>query len=155
MAAGAATLTTATTMATAGVAIVAAGLMATVHYSNKLTKITEKAANMAVDIAKMEGSWVAMDAIVERANELTKATFEIQQKALAALERLKPLAPDFNTQEEYYNKTFRTTARLVEALIGLVKIALLDEVGNLNDMGLKEIAHTREIIKNTELVTYE
>lgn len=155
MAAGAAALSTATAAATAGVAIIAAGLIASVHYSNKLTKVTEKAADIAINVAKMEESWVVMEAIIKRANELTNATFEIQQQALLAIQRLKPLAPDFDTKNEYYNKTFRTAARLVEALIGLVKVPLLDDMGKLNDMGLKEIAHTREVIKNTELVTYE
>ncbi|MGN0016065.1 MAG: toxin-antitoxin system YwqK family antitoxin [Candidatus Avelusimicrobium sp.] len=155
MAAGAAVLSTATAAATGAVAIVTAGIIATVHYSNKLTKTTQQAADMAVNIARMEESWVIMNGIIQRANELTIATFEIQQKALAAISRLKPLTPDFDTDVEYYNQTFRTAARLVESLIGLVKVALLDEKGNLNEMGLKEIAQTRKMIKNTELVTYE
>lgn len=141
--------------ATGAVALVFAGLLASSHYSNKLTKVEKKAAEIATEVKQMESCWPVIDGVIRRTNELISATNQIAARATESLSRLLPLVPDFDCNNLYHTQTFQRTALFMKTLIELINTPLLDEKGDVSVNGRKIIESSKKMLKNTELVSYE
>lgn len=155
IAAGTAVLGGLQVAATGGVALIAAGLLASSYYSNKLTKIEKRAAQIATEVKHMESCWPVIDGVVRRTNELITATNQMAVRTAESLGRLLPLVPDFDCNNSYYPQTFQRTALFMKALIELINTPLLDEDGNVSVNGKRIIESSEKMLKNTELITYE
>lgn len=133
MAAGTAVLTAITWTTTGGLAILAAGLIASAHYSRKLTQVKEYEKNIDIEVAKMEKAWIVMEGIEERVFELRGVTEKLRERTLKQMEYLHPLIPDFDDKDIYYIETFQTTGLLVKSIAELSKTPVLDEKGDITD----------------------
>jgi hypothetical protein len=154
VAAGSAVLAGITVGATAGVAILAAGLMASVHYAKKLTEAKEYQKDVEVAVAEMEKAWAVMGGISKRTEELVSVTSDLEKRTVRQLEYMEPLTIDFDTGDEYYNTVFQKTGLLVKTMSELSKTPLLDNEGNVSMESVQIIAKTHSIL-NTELMNHE
>ncbi len=152
MAAGSAVLSALTGAATGGVAILAAGLMASIHYSKKLTEAVNYQKEIDVEIAKMEKAWAIVDNIENRTKELSWVTYELEHRIAVQLEYLEPLIVDFDTDSDYNTSVFQKTALLVKAMSELAQTPLFDETGELTSESIQIVSKTRKIL-NLELKT--
>lgn len=155
IAAGAAVLRGIKIAATAGIVLLATGVLASAHYSNKLTKTAESAAKVVKEIKEIEKSWVILDSIIKRINELIDITNQMEERAWSSFNRFIPLVPDFDVHNTTHVQTFQQTALLIKSLIDLINIPLLDEKGNISEQGMNIITSSKKLLKNTELVTHE
>jgi hypothetical protein len=154
MAAGSAVLAGITATATAGVAILAAGLMASTHYARKLTEAKEYQKEVEIAINEMEKAWVLMDGIAKRTDEMYSVTQELEKRIKEQLEYLEPLTIDFDTSSEYYNRTFQKSGLLIKSMGELAQTPLLNEDGNISDETTKIMSKTHSIL-NKELAYNE
>jgi hypothetical protein len=154
MAAGAAVLSAVTVGATAGVAILAAGLMASTHYSKKLTETKEFQKNTEIAVAEMEKAWAVMQGIGQQTDELANVTSELESRISVQLEYLEPLTIDFDTHDDYYNTIFQKSGLLIKSMGELAKTPLLDDAGNISPESAQIISKTHTIL-NKELLTHE
>lgn len=154
MAAGAATLATITTAATAAaggfVAIAAAGLVASHHYSKKLTEAKEYEKRVDVAVEQMKTAEVVLEGICARATELKNTTKELEHRAAMELDLLEPLVPDFDFKNEFYAKRFQKCGLLIKALGELAKTPLLEDNGNVSLASQQIISKTHTLL-NSEL----
>ncbi len=153
VAAGTATLATITTAATGAVAILAAGCLASAHYSNKLTKAVEDNKNCSIAAGNMEIAWVKMEGIEQRALEMQEVMDQLAERIHASLVYLAPLIPDFDKRDEYHIKTFQSTGILVAAMGKLVEAPILENDAELSSESVKIIKSTQGIL-NKEFVNY-
>jgi hypothetical protein len=154
MAAGAAALSAITAGATAGVAILAAGMMASTHYAKKLTEAKEYQKEVEIAVAKMEKAWVIMDGIEQRTNEMYSVTQDLEIRLKKQLDYLEPLTLDFDTSDNYYNRTFQKSGLLIKSMGELAQTPLLNEDGNVSDESTQIITKTHSIL-NKELTYNE
>jgi hypothetical protein len=154
IAAGATVLSGITIGATAGVGILAAGLMASTHYARKLTEAKEYQKEVEIAINEMEKAWVLMDGIAKRTNEMYSVTQELDTRIKEQLEYLEPLTIDFDTSSEYYNRTFQKSGLLIKSMGELAQTPLLNEEGNISDETSQIISKTHSIL-NKELAYNE
>ena len=151
IAAGATVLTSITTVATGGVAVLVGGLVYYWHSSRELTKAIDSSSEIAKQLKEMEKTWVILDAICERTQELKNVTDELAKRTKKAFEQLKPLSENFDMDNDGHIKIFQQTALLMKALIDIINVAILDDKGCVSADGLRIIDTTKETIKNTEL----
>jgi hypothetical protein len=154
MAAGAAVLSGITIGATAGVSILAAGMMASVHYARKLTEAKEYQKNVEIAINEMEKAWVVMDGISKRTDEMYSITKELDTRITEQLDYLEPLTIDFDTSSDYYNRTFQRSGLFIKSMGELSQTPLLNEEGDISDETTKIISKTHSIL-NKELTHNE
>jgi hypothetical protein len=154
VAAGAATLAVITAGATGGVALLAAGLMISTHYSRKLTEAKEYQKEVELSVAEMEKAWSIMDGIFKRADEMLSVTKELYDRVKENLDYLEPLSLDFDTSIEYYNKAFQENGLLIKSISELSKVPLLNENGEVSEETASIIMKTHSIL-NKELVHNE
>ncbi|RZG77505.1 MULTISPECIES: toxin-antitoxin system YwqK family antitoxin [unclassified Acinetobacter] len=150
MAAGATVLTGITAGATAGVGLLAAGLLASTHYSKKLTESKEYQAKIETEVENIQKLWVLLDGIAKRSNELQEVTYQLEDTIIRQLDLLDPLSIDYNTNDEYYTSTFQKVAILIKSMSELAQTPLLDENGNTSAESTTIIENTYSIL-NTEL----
>ncbi len=129
--AGTAVLTAITGAATGIAAIAMAGLIASAHFSKKLTAAKAYASQVGKAVAQMQRAWVVMDGIGERVQELGELTGKIRERTLTELRYLVPLAADFDTQDEYQIETFQRCGLLARAVGDLARIPIIDENGEM------------------------
>lgn len=151
IAAGATVLTSITTVATGGAAVLVGGLVYYWHSSRELTKAIDSSSEIAKQLKEMEKTWVILDAICERTQELKNVTDELAKRTKKAFEQLKPLSENFDMDNDKHIKIFQQTALLMKALIDIINVAILDDKGCVSAEGLRIIETTKETIKNTEL----
>jgi len=133
VAAGAAVLSAITWATTGGLAILTAGLIASAHYSQKLTEAKEYEKSVDIEIAKMEKAWVVMDGIEKRVSEMRELTKNLRERSLKENKYLAPLIPDFDVEDSYYIETFQRNALLVKSIADLSKTPIIDENGDLSE----------------------
>jgi hypothetical protein len=148
--AGEAVLASLTGAATGGVAIVAAGLIATSHYAKKLTKAKDFQRETAIALAQMEEGWVIIDGISRRTDELQEITSELAKKSIEQLEYLEPLVVDFDESDFYHVKTFQKNGLLIKSMRELAETPLLNEKGETSAESERIVVNTRKIL-NTNL----
>lgn len=148
MAAGATVLTGLTAGATAGVALIAAGLIASVHYSKKLTEAKEYQKEIEIMVANMEKLWALLDGINNRIAELSLVTSELEKRILSYLLYLEPLSVDYDATDEYYNRIFQKVGLLVKSMSELAQTPLLDEMGNASNESAMIFKQTSKILNN-------
>ncbi|USA45190.1 hypothetical protein NDN11_10650 [Acinetobacter sp. C26M] len=150
MAAGATVLTSITAGATAGVGLLAAGLLASTHYSRKLTEAKEYQASIEAEIANIEKLWVLLEGINKRTTELNFVTSKLEEVILYQLDFMEPLTINYDISDRYYNSIFQESGLLIKSMSELANTPLLDEDGCASSESAKIIANTYRIL-NKEL----
>ena len=153
MAAGATVLSGITMGATAGVGIIAAGIIASTYYSKKLTEAKEYQKKVETHVADMEVLWSVLDGIKKRTNELSDVTKKLEIRIRSEIDYLEPLAVDYVTGNMYYNSVFQRVGLLVKSMSELAQTPLLDETGNTSIKSAQIIQDTYKIL-NTNIVNH-
>ena len=146
MAAGAAVLTTITATATAGLAIVAVGTLASAFYAKKNTESEQYLADIKTWAAETEQSWIALNAIKARVLEMQSLTEELETRAMMLLGRMEPFVDCFNPQNQQMLETFQQTAIAVKSMSELAQTPILDEEGNISQAANIVIAKTEKVL---------
>lgn len=154
IAAGAATLATITTAATAvatgGVAIATAGIIASRHFSKKLTEAKEYEKAVSIEVEKLKNGITLWQSLQQRADELKEVTLEVESKAIRALDLLEPLVPDFESDLDFYKRSFQQCGLFIKALGELAKAPLTDAQGNMT-LESEQIIQKTHTLLNSEL----
>lgn len=129
MAAGALVLGSITAGAFITVGALTGGILLSAHGSRALTMATQYAAEVDKGIATLEKSWVIMDGISERVNELEYLTIRLEKMALKNLKNLKGFIHDFDTKNLQHKKAFQQTALLMKSMSELANTPIIDEKG--------------------------
>lgn len=151
MAAGATVLTSITAGATASVGLLAAGLLASTHYSRKLTEAKEYQASIEVEIANIEKLWVLLEGINKRTNELNSVTSKLEEAILYQLDFMEPLTINYDISDRYYNSIFQESGLLIKSMSELANTPLLNDDGCASSESAKIITNTYKIL-NEELM---
>ena len=150
MAAGAAVMSALTATATAGLAVVAVGTLASAFYAKKATESEEYLAEIKQWAAETEQSWIVLDGIKSRVLELQNVTEELEQRAIVELADLDPYVDSFDPNDKTQVKEFQEAAIMVKSMSELAQTPILDEDGNFNENAKIVMAKTEKII-NKEL----
>lgn len=153
VAAGTTVLACVTATATAGVGLIAAGLIATTYYAKKLTEVKEYQKLIESSVEDMEKLWMILEEIHKRTGELTNVTRELEHRLVNELEFLLPLSVDFDTNDIYYNIIFQRVALLAKGMSDLAQTPLLDDEGVASAVSQKIIQDTYTIL-NKELINH-
>lgn len=133
IAAGTTVLATAT-YATAGVfALAASGIIASTYFSKKLTEATAYNSEVKVWAANMRAAFAVMNGVIKRCEELGDVTVKLQERIESQLELLYPLAPCFDTNDEYFLSTFKTVGQLVKSMSEVCQVPVLDKEGHASE----------------------
>jgi len=135
---------------TAGVALLSAGILVSTHYAKKLTKAKAFEKDTALAVANLENSWVVMDGIARRVDELTMVTEELHSRVLPHLDDLEALVPTFDATDKNHALVFNKCGNLVKTMVELAQTPLLDNEGNLSDESLSITTHVKTVL-NTEV----
>lgn len=123
--------------------------------TDQLTKVTAQAAKLAKQAAKVQASWVILDGLIKRANELTHLTYEINSRCDYQLQYLLALAPDFDRKHPFYSQIWENTYGLMTGLTDLLgTVAQWGKSGELSSAGLKTLEHTQKLLTTSELINY-
>lgn len=150
MAAGGVVLAGITAGATAGVALLSAGIIVSTHYARKLTEAKAFEKETALAVASLENAWVVMDAISRRVDELSAVTEDLKSRLVPLLDRLEALVPTFDPLIGSHAAVFNKCGLLVKTMVELAQTPLLDEDGGLSDESLSITAHVKKVL-NTEV----
>lgn len=150
MAAGAATLATITAAATASVAIVAVGTLASAFYARKNTEATKYLADIQEWAEQVKASWLVLGGIKSRVLELQVLTQELDEKSQGSLQKLGSIVNTFDAQNSEHVKIFQQSAIMVKSMSELAQVAILDNEGNLNEQVNIVAAKTQKVL-NSEL----
>lgn len=150
MAAGAATLTAITVSATAGVAIIAIGTLASAFYAKKNTEATKYLAEVQEWAEQIKASWIVVGGIKARVLELQDLTQQLESRTLASLDKLGEIIDVFDANNIEHTKRFQNAALLVKSMSELAQVAILDNDGNLNEQVNITAAKTQKVL-NSEL----
>jgi hypothetical protein len=153
MAGGAAVLGAITAGATAGVGLLAAGILTSTFYAKKLTEAKEYEKQVSIAVAEIEKAWVGMDAIGQRVKELSNVTQELAIRCTQQLDHLEPLVPIFDFNQIPHVQIFQSCGLLVKSMAELAATPLLDDSGNLTSQSVQIIGKTRSIL-NTQLTNH-
>ena len=150
MAAGGMVLAGITAGATAGVTLLAAGLLISTHYARKLTEAKTYQKDVALAVANLQNAWLVMDAIGVRVDELSAVTEALRDRLVPLLDELEVLVPVFDAANEEDAALFNKTGQLVKTMVELAQVPLLGEDGDLTDESLTATVRIKKIL-NTEL----
>lgn len=150
MAAGSVVLGALTGGVAIGAAVVAMGSLASAFYSRKLTEATKYLAAVQEWEAQTKQSWVALEAMKKRIEEIQTVTLQLESRASAQLEKLEQLIPTFNNDNIEHVEVFRQSAILAKSMSELAQVSLLDENGNLTSES-SIVATKTEKLLNTNL----
>ena len=150
MAAGAATLATITAAATASVAIIAVGTLASAFYARKNTEATKYLAEIQEWAEQIKASWLVLGGIKARVLELQGLTQQLEYKALDSLQKLGNIVDVFDANNIEHTKIFQQAAIMVKSMSELAQVAILDNDGNLNDQ-VNIVAAKTEKMLNSEV----
>lgn len=153
MAAGATTLAALTAGASAGIGLIAAGLIASTYYSKKLTETKGFQKEVECKVADMEKLWVFMEGINKRTFELKYVTEQLTERLVNQLEFLEPLVVDYDSSNSYYNTVFQKTGLLAKSMSELAQTPLLDETGSASDQSAHVIQQTYKVL-NEKLINH-
>ena len=150
VAAGTAVMATLTATATAGLAIIAVGTLASAFYARKYTEATKHLAEVQEWVAQTEASWTVMAGIKQRVLELQGLTTDLETRTIAQLHKLDPYVDNFNNTDMTQVGLFQQAAIMVKSMSELAQVPILDEDGNLNEQANIVAAKTSKIL-NTAL----
>lgn len=153
MAAGATVLSGITMGATAGIGLIAAGLIASTYYSKKLTETKEYQKAVESHVADMEKLWTVLDGIKTRTDELSSVTKKLGARLKSQLDYLEPLAVDYTTDNPYYNVVFQRVGLLAKSMSELAQTPLLDDSGNTSSKSAQIVQDTNKIL-NTKIINH-
>jgi len=132
------------------VALASLGIVASVHYSRKLTSAQEYHSQVLVNREKAEAAWDLIDRILERADELKEVTLALEERIIDQLEYMEPLIYDFNTTDPYYVETFKQTALMVKSMSEISQVPIINEKGYVSEESRLQIQQVNTIL-NREL----
>lgn len=150
MAAGGVVLAGITAGATAGVALLSAGMIVSTHYARKLTEAKSFEKDTALAVANLENAWTVMDGISRRVSELSSVTEELRVRLVPALDQLDEVVPLFDASNGAHASQFSKCGLLVKTMVELAQTPLLDDEGDLSDESLSITTHVKRIL-NTEV----
>lgn len=150
MAAGAATLTAITVSATAGVAIIAIGTLASAFYAKKNTEATKYLSEVQEWAEQIKASWIVVGGIKTKVLELQDLTQQLEIRTLDSLVKLGEVIDIFDANNIEHTKRFQKAALLVKSMSELAQVAILDNDGNLNEQVNVTAAKTQKVL-NSEL----
>ena len=133
VAAGTVVLGGITAGAFAGVAALTGGILLSAHGSNALTRVKTYSTDVDEAIAILEKSWVIMDGIRERVNELKDLILKLEHRAVDELKELESLVPIFEPDNLLHKKVFQKTALSMKSIGEVANTQILDENGNISD----------------------
>ena len=107
------------------------GILLSAHGSKALSRAKKYSAEVDKAVATLEKSWVAMDGIMERVNELKELTLMLEQRAVDEMKKLAPLVPNFDTNNLQHKKVFQKTALLMKSIGEIANTPILDENGSI------------------------
>ena len=132
-------------------ALAAAGLIASMRYSKKLTEAQEY--NSAVEewAHQAEIGFTLIEKLIERTYEMSDLTERLRNRTLAQLIYLDPLIPDFSANDKICVTAFQNCRILVKSISEISQVPLLDEkTGDINQDSVIIINNVRTIV-NKEL----
>ncbi|NLA65298.1 MAG: hypothetical protein GX862_05115 [Leucobacter sp.] len=150
MAAGAVVLTGITVGATAGVTILAAGILISTHYAMKLTEAKTYQKETALAVASLENAWVVMDGIAARVDELSMVTKELRGRLLPLLSEMEKLVPTFDAANVEHATLFNQCGLLVKTMVELAQVPLFGDDGELTNESVTISTSVRRVL-NTEI----
>lgn len=150
MAAGATVMAALTATATAGLAVLAVGTLASAFYSRKYTEATKHLAEVQEWVAQTEASWTVMAGIKQRVLELQGLTNDLETRTIAQLHKLDPYIDNFDNTDMTQVVFFQQAAIMVKSMSELAQVPILDDNGNLNEQANIVAAKTSKIL-NTSL----
>lgn len=150
MAAGTVVLGTITAGATAGVTLLATGILVSTHYARKLTEAKTFEKDTALAVAGLENAWIVMDGVGRRVDELSEVTRQLESRLVPELDRLEALVPTFDPTVRDHATVFNSCGLLVKTMIELAQTPLLDDDGRLSDESLTIATRVRTVL-NTEV----
>lgn len=148
MAAGATVMAALTATATAGLAVIAVGTLASAFYSRKYTEATKYLAEVQEWVAQTEASWTVMAGIKQRVLELQGLTTDLETRTIAQLHKLDPYVDNFNNQDMTQVSYFQQAAIMVKSMSELAQVSVLDDDGNLNEQANIVAAKTTKILNS-------
>ena len=150
MAAGTAVLASITVGATAGVTILAAGVLVSTHYAKRLTDAKTYQRDAALGVAGLERAWLSMDGITARVDELSSVTLDLKERLDPLLTELEAMAPTFDFTNREQVKVFNQCGLLVKTMVELAQVPLLGDDGELTDESMTITVSVKRIL-NTEV----
>lgn len=150
MAAGSVVLVGITAGATAGVALLSAGLLTSTHYARKLTDAKTYQKDVALGVANLENAWLTMDTVGDRVDELSDVTEELRIRTVAKLDQLEALVPTFDAKNQEDATVFNQAGRLVKTMVELAQVPLLGEQGELTEESMTMTVRVKKVL-NTEV----
>lgn len=150
MVAGAALLGTIKVATTGGVVLLVTGLLASTHYSKKLTEVKEKQKAVETEVEKHKLMWELLEGINKRTDELDVVTTELEKRITEQLSFLSPLTIDFDINDPYYSKVFQRNGALIISMNELAQTPLLNKEGDLSSESANIVESTKKVL-NTEL----
>ena len=150
MAAGATVMAALTATATAGLAVIAVGTLASAFYARKYTEATEYLAEVKEWVAQTEASWTVMAGIKHRVLELQSLTTDLESRTIEQLHKLDPYIDNFDNNDMNQVGLFQQAAIMVKSMSELAQVSVLDDDGNLNEQANIVAAKTEKIL-NTSL----
>lgn len=133
-----------------GAAVMAMGSLASAFYSRKLTEATKYLAAVQEWEAQTKQSWMALEAMKKRIEEIKTVTLQLESRASAQLDKLEQLIPSFNNGDIEHVEVFRQSVILAKSMSELAQASLLDENGNLTSESSIVTAKTKKLL-NTNL----
>lgn len=133
-----------------GAAVISIGSLTSAFYSRKLTETTKYLAAVEEWSAEVRKSWVALEAMHKRIEEIKNVTTELESRAMLQMEKLEALIPTFDNSNRDYVKTFQQAAIMAKSMSELAQTPLLDADGNLTEESMIVAQKTQKII-NTNL----
>ena len=150
VAAGATVMAALTATATAGLAVIAVGTLASAFYARKYTEATKHLAEVQEWVAQTEASWTVMAGIKQRVLELQGLTTDLETRVIAQLHKLDPYIDHFDNTDMMQVELFQQAAIMVKSMSELAQVPVLDDDGNLNEQANIVAAKTEKIL-NTSL----
>lgn len=150
IAAGSVVLAGITAGATAGVTVLAAGILLSTHYASKLTEAKTHQKDVALAVANLENAWLVMDGIRSRINELSAVTRELKTRLTPLLTELESRVPTFDSTDSDDVTVFNQCGLLVKTMVELAQVPLLGDDGDLTTESMSITTHVKKVL-NTEV----
>lgn len=150
VAAGTLVLGAATATATVGLAVIAAGTLASRFYAKKNTEAEAYLAEVKVWAEQVQASWTVLAGVKKRINELHDLTEKLEERTRGELDKLESMIPVFNPNNQNHIKQFQQCAILAKSMSELAQTPVLDKDGNISEQSGLIVSKTEKIL-NSEL----
>ncbi|MFP7365769.1 hypothetical protein SFC07_08370 [Corynebacterium callunae] len=147
---GTTVLTAITAGSTGVVAILAAGTIASVHYSKKLTEAKDYEREVGLAVTGIEKGWLVMDGIGDRTAELREITEQLKWRVIGKLDELEKIIPEFDFHNSEHVAVFNQCGILIKTMVILAQTPILDDDQNLSFESMQIIGKVHSVL-NTEV----